>query len=335
MEFNVGNLPFWYEPLKEWTTNPSLPLSRLVYWSFSSPLQDINEDMMICSVPLIDVNGNFLGVCGFEISAMNFMLRYEPRIIDSFHNIIFSFSSAFGSQLFLGEALFSGNNAVYNSFPKQGRMNRTVSINSFVAYELGGKNYIGMERPVRLYPDDSPFMRSAYLAAMLIPEADFYAMRKLARLRLGLLLFLLTAIGVAASILLSRRFTKPIIEKLNEAGESSLPTVRTNITEIDILLERLSVKGSPLPKNLFDDFLAKVKTLTPTELVVFQAHAEGKSLDRMAKNMFISANTLKTHNKHIYEKLEVSSKEELRLYISLLEKCGMMERIFSDSKADG
>jgi DNA-binding CsgD family transcriptional regulator len=48
--------------------------------------------------------------------------------------------------------------------------------------------------------------------------------------------------------------------------------------------------------------------------------------------MFISANTLKTHNKHIYEKLEVSSKEELRLYISLLEKCGMMNRIFSESK---
>ena len=39
--------------------------------------------------------------------------------------------------------------------------------------------------------------------------------------------------------------------------------------------------------------------------------------------LFISANTLKFHYKNIYAKLNISSKEELKLYIELIRKSGI------------
>jgi DNA-binding CsgD family transcriptional regulator len=39
--------------------------------------------------------------------------------------------------------------------------------------------------------------------------------------------------------------------------------------------------------------------------------------------MFITINTLKTHNGHIYSKLGITSKEELMLYGELIKKSGL------------
>ncbi len=330
LEFDVTDQLFWKEPIAAYENDPSRPLSRLVYWCSMSPVQGLGEDVMVCSVPLLDANGDVLGVCGFEISEMNFMLRHMPDGSE-FFNTVFIFSSIDRDGIRLEDALFSGNPAVYETFPAQGSMRGTGSVGDFVIYEMpGGAPLAGMEKAIRLYPDDSPFAERAFLASVVIPKADFDAAEDIVRLRFVLLLLMLLTFGIFASIFLSKRYMKPIMDKLSETGESEMPS-KTNIAEIDLLIERFKAKNSPIPENLFDDFIFKVKTLTPAELVVFQSHAEGKSADEMAKSLFIAISTLKKHNSHIYEKLGVSSQDELRLYINLLKKCDMMERVFSDN----
>ena len=83
-----------------------------------------------------------------------------------------------------------------------------------------------------------------------------------------------------------------------------------------------------IPGDLFDDFIARVRTLTPTESEVFRLHGAGKSSSEITAAMFFTINTLKMHNKHIYEKLCISSKGELLLYIGLIRKSGLGESIF-------
>ena len=81
------------------------------------------------------------------------------------------------------------------------------------------------------------------------------------------------------------------------------------------------------PDDLFGDFIARVKTLTPTESAIFRHYVNGKSIKDVPPLMSISAHTLKHHNSHIYRKLCVVSKDELALYIKLIKKSGLGERI--------
>ena len=47
---------------------------------------------------------------------------------------------------------------------------------------------------------------------------------------------------------------------------------------------------------------------------------------------YISMSTVRRHNRSIYEKLEVSSRDELMLYIDLLKRCGRLDELRRSTK---
>lgn len=51
--------------------------------------------------------------------------------------------------------------------------------------------------------------------------------------------------------------------------------------------------------------------LTKRELDVLKLLSKGKTLKSVAEELFVSVNTIKTHARNIYEKLHISSKDEL------------------------
>ena len=61
--------------------------------------------------------------------------------------------------------------------------------------------------------------------------------------------------------------------------------------------------------------LAEDKTLTAKEIEVIEKILNGKSRKEIADELHISENTVKTHLKHIYEKLEVANKQELLTFL--------------------
>lgn len=58
MEFDVSDAPYYHRPISAAHANHKLPLSRLYYWSTVFTLPDTSEEVMLCSVPLIDSRGN-------------------------------------------------------------------------------------------------------------------------------------------------------------------------------------------------------------------------------------------------------------------------------------
>ena len=63
--------------------------------------------------------------------------------------------------------------------------------------------------------------------------------------------------------------------------------------------------------------LAEGTTLTAKEIEVLEKMLDGKARKEIAEGLKISENTVKTHLKHIYEKLEISNKQDL---LNLLHK---------------
>lgn len=81
-------------------------------------------------------------------------------------------------------------------------------------------------------------------------------------------------------------------------------------------LQQLKQGGAPMSVNIarmvVESFQKKQHNeLTERENEVLDLLSKGKSYASIANELFLSVNTIKTHVRNIYEKLQVSSKEEL------------------------
>lgn len=332
MEFTINRPPSLFIPFEKIMEKENeLPLSRLYYWSPAEAIYNTSEDVMICAVPLIDSNGRMFGVCGYEVSAMLFKLKFMPD--NSYYRRMFCMLSiAENSFLHAENAFFSGN---YNTFSIADN-NRPLKVSDrqgmFYSYtQTNGTHLTGLHKDIRLYPDDSAFSDDRFAVSILIPQEDVDRILYLTKVRVVLLSLLFLSVGIIISIFISKEYINPITAGLSAIGSQNIDNMdKTNIMEIDEIIEQIKARHkdkSPLPDNLFEDFIEKVKLLTPTEKTIFRYYAEGKTNNEILSLLYISLSTFKTHNSHIYSKLGISSRDELLLYIKLIEKSGYISKI--------
>ena len=98
------------------------------------------------------------------------------------------------------------------------------------------------------------------------------------------------------------------------------------------MLNQLNTRyiAGQLPPNmeeLFRSFAQKAKTLTSAERRILNYYVDGYETADIPDLAFISIHTVKKHNRSIYQKLEVSSRDELMLYIELFRCCGRLHEL--------
>lgn len=152
---------------------------------------------------------------------------------------------------------------------------------------------------------------------------------------LGLLLILL-----AFSFFLARRFVRPITDSLKRFQQEEMPEpcISSGISEVDELAEFLHARArnqrleqGDLPPNiaeLFDQFVERKDLLTEAERNILRYYIDGHEISEIPDLAFISMSTVRKHNRSIYEKLGVASRDELMLYIDLLRRCGRLQELF-------
>ena len=87
--------------------------------------------------------------------------------------------------------------------------------------------------------------------------------------------------------------------------------------EIDKLAERTKDTVDP---EAYSFFLERIPDLSKTEREIFDYYVSGLSTKEILESANIKESTLKYHNSHIYEKLNVKSRKELLVYISLMNR---------------
>ena len=83
----------------------------------------------------------------------------------------------------------------------------------------------------------------------------------------------------------------------------------------------------PDMEQMFCAFVEKAKTLSTAERRILQYYIDGYETADIPDLAFVSIHTVKKHNRSIYQKLEIASKDELMLYIELLRCCGRLEEL--------
>lgn len=100
------------------------------------------------------------------------------------------------------------------------------------------------------------------------------------------------------------------------AGAIGYLTKNSGKQKVVEALQQLKLGGAPMSVNIarmvVESFQQKQHNdLTDRENEVLNLLSKGKSYASIAEELFLSINTIKTHVRNIYEKLQVSSKEEL------------------------
>jgi DNA-binding NarL/FixJ family response regulator len=100
-----------------------------------------------------------------------------------------------------------------------------------------------------------------------------------------------------------------------KAGASGYITKSSNYTELLDALAEIIKGGAPMSTNIarmvIENFRINPDSpLTKREAEILRLIAEGKTYTQIAKQLFISRQTSKTHIRNIYQKLQVKSKSE-------------------------
>lgn len=333
MEFDVADADYYYEPMNAFQTDKNIELSQAYYWSELFVIPGTSEEVMLCTVPLIDSKNNLYGVCGFEISAMLFKLSHMPSN-NTYSRMFCVLSSVKDSLMPVSRSLIAGGYSVKDISKDITDLKLKDNGSSFATY-TGGKDtvFVGYHSGIQLYPKGSPFSEKEWITAILVPKEDVVDSIMQLNIILACLLSLLVTGGIITSIIVSNKYLKPIsdgIEIIKSIETEEIP--KTKVQEIDDLIDYLSQYKKGLNKkveqdkyqiSMLEEFVKKTKTLTPAEHSVFGCYIKGLSAKETAEELFLSINTIKTHSKHIFAKLNVATREELLLYISMLKEIGL------------
>lgn len=99
-------------------------------------------------------------------------------------------------------------------------------------------------------------------------------------------------------------------------------------------LQAGAASAGQLPPNmedLFTAFARRVNTLSGAERRILNYYIDGHDTADIPDLAFISIHTVKKHNRSIYQKLEIASRDELMLYIELFRCCGRLDELTADS----
>ena len=289
--------------------------------------------MLLC-VPIVGSDGTVYGVCGEEISALYFQFSY-PTLEGKFGSAVTVLAPVQDSRLLLPDGLVGSVNGTYLDGQE------TLAIHQgryYNEYDTGAERYIGLHETIPISKGEAE--DTVWAAAILIPQESYAAytaevQRTWIIAALGLLLALL-----ALSFFLARRFVRPITDSLKRFQQEELPEqgLSSGISEVDELAEFLNARArnqrleqGELPPNiaeLFDQFVARKDLLTEAERNILRYYIDGHEIADIPDLAFISMSTVRKHNRSIYEKLGVASRDELMLYIDLLRRCGRLQELF-------
>lgn len=329
-EFNTANI-LGYDVATGQTVNR---LADSCVWTGRVRLPETWEDVTQLMVPILDGDGSVCGLCGIELSDLYFRLSY-PSVESDFGNMITVLAPIRDGQLILPRGMIGSREGIALQDGESLAVREGKHFNTYTGSERG---YLGVHTLVDMRMADG----SQMAAVTLIPEETYLRTSATNNAVWIIGSMILLAAMLAVSVYLSRKYVQPISQSLAaiQSGEP-VPEALSGISEIDALLSfvrsRAAQTENSLPPEimeLLDAFAARAQTLTPTERNILKYYAEGKDREEIAEIACISIHTVRKHTGNMYQKLEVSAREELMLYMDLFRRCGRLDELFKGGIRD-
>ena len=354
MEFDIAGQDFFTEVMDTAEANTDLALSRLYYWSGRVVLKGNSEAGFLLCVPLRTSEGEVFGLCGVEVSDRMFKSLYTPEG-GSFENIFTAMAPNCENGLCTSKGLVAGNTYLTGT-RWEIDLKDEESHEGFRHYSGGNELYGGKTAGLHLYPSGSPYEGQEWSCSILMPKDILHKAVKGNTSYFTYTIIVLLVISVLISAIISRQYLRPVNQAFDQIKNNAYSSnggkeVYSEISDLfdflsqkdrenDIALQQkqqqmdelqgehqkaqteisrlaYSRKSEVDPDN-YRAFLINLKTLTPSEQIIFEMYLEGKTAKDIMAIRDIKETTLKYHNRNIYDKLGVSSRKELLRYAALM-----------------
>lgn len=332
MEFNTEQME-WYE-----AQFSKQNIDKDYLWTDRQTVKGTWENGIYVSVPVKGNSGAKYGLCGLEIGHLLFSLRY-PSVESRYGEMITAIAPVEGDKLLLSNGLIGQQR--YNSIKGTEEFDiepgKTLNI-----YRNGAERFIGMHHIIEGANDDKG---RNWAISVFISYDDYNEQISRQRISLIIAVSVFVLIMILSAYILSNHFVQPIVKGLEELknDDSGQKHRISGISEIDALAEFLELKNEeykngvkaervlpPDIEELFNNFIENSKKLTASEYNILYYYINGCEIAEIPDLLCISMNTVRKHNRSIYEKLNVKSKDELQLYIDLLKRCGRLGELERD-----
>ncbi len=327
LEFDTDLFPGY----AAWMETEAGRLADACCWTERFRLTDTWEDVRLLCVPIKDNTGKVCGLCGVELSSLYCYLSY-PELDSSFGPMITVLAPMQNGRLLLSKGMTGSADGTFLAEAE------TLSVRQeryFNLYSNGTDSYIGLHCEVDVRGADG----SDLTLAVLIPKSTYDASRNSDRTLLIVCSLLLAVLTFGLSLLLSKRFVQPILQTIQAIRSEKVPDgAETGISELDELMafvysksnDKLLQNDHTLPpkiEELFHTFAERAKTLSSAERAILNYYIDGHEITEIPELAFISIHTVKKHNSNIYQKLGISSRDELMLYIDLFRRLGRLNEL--------
>lgn len=333
-------------------------LSKSYFLTSVYQLPDTWESVRLLCVPVFDAHGATIGVCGYEISNLYFLLLHKTSEAERSH--IFCALLDRSLDGYVGH--IAGNQSGY--FPPVDSVFTVENNQDLTVFHSGDIEFIGKTQELKVGT-------TAHIVAVMLPAEEYQALVKTVQLKIAAILFITALAFLIVALWGSKKYVSPILKDLErikdgtgpaqgdsrvleigdlfaflaqqdreheatlsalhqekleaqsrqERLQSELRQANSEYESAQVEIARLAYsRKQEVDPDDFQFFLEGISKLTPTERKVFELYLDGKSAKEIIAILEITENTLKFHNKNIYNKLGVSSRKQLLRYATLMKQ---------------
>lgn len=323
-------------------------------------LPDSWETVRLLCIPVVDAQGATIGVCGFEISSLYFKLAYKApeaeqshifcALLDRGPNDYAGQVSGNRSGYFpsMNSAFTVEHDRSWTTFRSKeediefvGKMQEVAlgKSNHVVSVMLPAEDYQAFVKTAQLKIAAILFATAVLILAVALWGSKKYVapiLEDLERIKGGasaerersnvleigdLFDFLAQQDQKHEATLAALHQEKLEIKSRLDRLQNELKQVNQEYESAQEEISRLSYsRKQEIDPDDFQFFLDGINNFTPAEHRVFALYLDGKSAKEIIETLGITKNTLKYHNKNIYNKLGVSSRKQLLRYATLMKK---------------
>lgn len=316
-------------------------------------LPGTSERVMLVSLPILGADGEFYGLCGFEVSESYFKTQFaQPSELD---RPTFCLNRG-EATLKNAENCFSAGVADSYYLTPRGLFHSEPFGSGLITCESEQSAYVGVTQSIRLTPGGEAFSIST-----LIPRQDYNRIAARNAVRIVLLLAMFAVSAVSCCLYFSRRYLKPVKESLerirrreyegapfeeiddlfaflaeqDRVNEAAIDRAEQEKANALASLEQMQEQHNAAQRQLarlaysrksevdpadYENFRSGLHELTETERRVFDYYLAGKSVKEIIELMGVRETTIRFHNRNIYAKLGVNSLKQLLRCAAILQQ---------------
>lgn len=259
-----------------------------------TPLADSWENVRLFLFPLLDNEGNIIGVCGYELSNLYYQLRSAPVSYQD-TPMINGLLDKDDNDTYMGQLV---DESILGEWPLVAQEH-----GKYMRFSSSSTNYIGKLLPVEI-------ANGTHYLAIMLPENVYNEMLASARTKAVAIFGLILLLFLVSGYLLNKKYVEPIVGDLQQLRNNPNLKPSSNLQELHEIYTAWQNSNYQNKEKLLSLEQEKALAQQEYERAVHNLQSIARQQQELQKQYDDLQATLQEQSRHLTEKMELLQKEK-------------------------